>query len=579
MRRASFVLHLGTLGLLSCGGGGGPPPKTAAPLDALGPQPESAEWLFVTEGTRGGRRDECAVVATQIADEQSCKGSLCRHGAALAKDWLNVCQKLVSGGAEDVARQERAMSQRASSAALPCESQVAPILRHGCGDRDDCATFLQDWATQCSEWATPLVVRMLEVAATRKQGDAVKLDARGCGDMLAEVRAHAQCAQQFQCQDALPVLERYRERCLPAGKLPPLHAAITELAVRVGAGQTPPPMPVQPGGEPLEPTRTPLPLEDNSGAVLMICGARPSGGLEAYAAARQACQEDLLLARRFDTEGGSFVHLGRVPHLTAASYRRWFPALALAGEVGARYAASLPAYERALDSAIALSTQAGRSAPAVAAFLEATRANLDELIHSAAYDAALRAKDGQLVPLFRAVGEAKQRALRPELEPRRLVPALHRARTLVLADVTTEGNVSVGNSTAAASIPFDDMLPRSMAAYREAFEGRTALLARLKPSTRETERLASEVETTRARCGESIHAHESTSRTLLGCFFGVTQCQDTQVASLTVALEQSRRDAELAYPRAALAIASLPAAEQLQAWDRAKAAGCKPPWW
>lgn len=563
---------------LGCGGAAPPPPTEPASPTAKAAEPQSAEWLFVTDGVAGGRKGECAAVAAHVVEEASCKAALCAHGAALARDWLRVCKDIAPSQAAELEKQAEVLDKKSVVMAAPCEEQVRGVLRNGCGERESCTEFVQSWATRCAEWSTPLVVRMLEVAAERQSGERVKIDARSCTDLLGEVEKHALCEQQFVCQDALPSIDTFKSRCQAKGKLPSLQAAVTQLSIRVGATEKPEPMPIASSDEKLDPKSPLTSLEDGSGAVLMVCGKR-TRDIKAYLEARKTCDGEVVFARRFIGDSGPVVRVGSVAHPDDAGFHLRFPSLALAGEHHARYEASLVTFAKALDEAAMLVVQSGKDERAIRTLVGVVNANLDEIRNSADYEKALVARDTALVPLFRAVGAAKRKGFHLDLEERKLAPALRRAQKYLLADIGMDGRVKVGGSTPAGSITWDDMLPKAMAAYREALEPRLKLLPRMKAQQRELDRLSLVADGAASRCGQAIKTYEESERALLDCAFGVQQCDDARVLKLNAALDLARGAAETGYPETVLAIGSLVEEQRVGAWTAAKLAGCREPWW
>jgi len=532
----------------------------------------------VTDGVPGGRKGECAAVATRVAEESECKAALCSHGAALAQDWVRVCKDVMPDRVADIERLGEALRKKSVVMAAPCEEQVRGVLRSGCADRANCSEFVQSWATRCAEWSTPLVIRMLEIAAERQAGERVQIDARGCPELLGEVKKVALCEQQFACQDSLPTIETYRARCQAGGKPPSLAAAIVQLSIRVGATEKPEPLPVLPTEEKVTPETWPLVLEDGTGGVLTVCGKR-ARDLPGYLAARKACEEDVVFVRRFDGDAGPVVRVGRVPHPDDPTFHLRFPSLALAGEHHARYEIALVAFSKALSDATVLAVQSGGAEKAIRTLVGTVNANLDEIRNSADYETALTQRDSALIPLFRAVGDAKRKAFHLDLAESKLAPALRRAQKYLLADVGLDGKVRVGTSTPAGSIAWDDMLPRAMAAYREALEPRLKLLPRYKPIQSAMDKLSMAADGQASRCAQAIKAFETSEQSLIACAFGVEQCDEARVTKLEATLDQARGEAEVAYPNTVLAIGSLLEEQRVGAWTAAKMAGCREPWW
>lgn len=574
-RRSASICF--SIALLSCAAAD-PPPAAVAEPDSTSLEPESSEWIFVTDGVGGGRKGECGAVPKWLAGEERCKGSLCGHGAALGKDWMRLCKPVTPELVAEVEQGTGALAKKARAAPAPCESQIAPILRNGCGDRKDCGEYAQAWATRCAEWSTPLVVRILEIAVQRASGDRFKIDARGCKDMLGEVVKAATCDQQFKCQDLFPVIEDYRGHCVPEGKLPPMEAAIAELSIRVGAAQNPDPMPVMAPGPKLDPTLTPLPLEDGRGAVLMVCGKRVPD-VPAYLAARKECGEDVVVARVFEEGGAPVLRAGHLAHPSDKAFHEWFPSLVVEGEVSARFDAMLPGFVASLKQVEALAADSKQSRKPLQAFIKVLLDNQDAARNSKVFDAAFREHDQALVPLFRALGKEKKAVINDQLSPGRFAAAMRRADAYPLADVDAEGRVKLGNWSPASSVDLEDMLPKSMAAYREVLAPRFKNLAGMKPMPVETDRLSMAADGHSSRCGQAAKRYVETEQALLACLFAVTPCDEVKVTGLVKQLDQARRDEESFYTQSELAITSLPEGFRQGPRTAAEMGGCKEPWW
>jgi hypothetical protein len=157
---------------------------------------------------------------------------------------------------------------------------------------------------------------MLEVMVDRAGGERTRIDARSCADLLTEVAKAGACAQQFACQDGLPAIDTYRQRCVSAEHPLTPTAAVLELAVRGATGSASEPVAIAATGK-LDPALVPLTFEDGSGAVLMTCGKR-AGSVDAYLGLRKGCaDEDLVLARRFDGPKGPVLRVGRLAEVSS----------------------------------------------------------------------------------------------------------------------------------------------------------------------------------------------------------------------------------------------------------------------
>jgi len=575
--RTLICSSLGALVSLSCAA---PPPAADAPAVAAAasaPEPQSSEWLYATDGVPGGRKGECRAVVERLEKEASCKGALCSHGAALAKDWLRVCKSLTPELAGAVEERASQLAKSAAQQAAPCESEVERLLTQGC-DGEACGAKAQAWATRCSEWSTPLVVRMLEVRVERGGGERLRLDARGCPELLAQVRKAGACTQQFACQDGFPAIDTYRARCVAAGGAPSPTAGVLELAVRAGAAQSLEPLAIAETGK-LDPALVPLGFEDGSGAVVMTCGQRATS-VEAYLALRKSCADgELVLARRFDGPKGPVLRVGRLPHLGDAAFLTGFPSLRVEGEPRARYQAALPGFLAAVDQAARAASDPKRVTEATRAFVAALNDNIDAVRNSSAFETALKEKDATLVPLFAGIGEAKRKLFQGDLPTGKLAPGMQRGKSYPLADVDAQGRVRLGAVTVAASVELGDLFPKADAAYQERLSGRWKLLEKKRLGQNEANRLSQTADAEASRCGQAMKAVEGSEKSILDCAFGIEVCDEAKIVGAVQKSMQARKDAELAWPKATLALASLARDQRAGAEKAAELAGCREPWW
>lgn len=558
-----------------------PPPKVEVAPAATGPrvaEPRSAEWLYATEGVAGGRKGECRAVAEAVMNEAPCKGALCRHGAALSRDWLSLCKALVPERAVEVDAESMELSKKAGGPPAPCEQEASRLLSSGCDKGEECGAKVQAWATRCSEWSTPLVVRMLEVMVERGGGERTRIDSRGCPDLLREVVKATSCAQQFACQDVLPAVDQYRQRCISAQKPATLTAAVVELSVRAGTATPVEPLSIT-GAAKLDPSIVPLGLEDGAGAVVMLCGKRVQT-VDAYLELRKGCSDqELVIARRFEGPSGPLVRLGRLPYTNDAGFLLRYPSLRVEGEPRARYAAAAPAFVAALDQAAKLSAEPKHNAAAVKVFINALVEHQDAVRNSAEFETRLKEHDTALVPLLRELGDAKRRLLNPTLDLDKLGPALERAKRYPLADVDVEGRARLGALSPAAAFELDELLPKATAAYAEVLSGRMKMLTKSKMTERMLSKLSSAADAAASRCGQAMKGMETAERALIACAFGLETCDEATLAATTKELDRQRAAAEAAWPTAVVMLAGLPREMRIGAAKASEMAGCKEPWW
>lgn len=555
------------------------PPPAEAPVEkaASNVEPQSSEWLYATEGVPGGRKGECQSLAPRLEKESGCKGALCAHGAALAKDWLRVCKAVTPELESAVLRHAGELEKKAKAPPAPCEQDVERLLQSGCKG-EDCAEGAQAWATRCAEWSTPLVVRMLEVMVERGGGERTKIDGRGCAALLADVHKAGACAQQFACQDGIPAIETYRARCVSAARPISQTAAVLELAVRAGASPSVAPLPLAVNGK-LDPALVPLPLEDGSGAVLMTCGKRATS-VAAYLELRKSCSDgELVLARRFEGPKGAELRVGRLPFLGDAAFLTGFPSLRVEGEPKARYQAALPPFLASVDLAAKTAADPKQLPDALRILIAAIDKNIDAVRNSADFEDALKQRDAAMTSLFAGLGAAKRKVLHGDLSAGKLVPAMLRGKHHPLADVDAEGRARLGAVTAAASIELADFFPKADAAYQEALAGRWKLVEKKKVGAQESGRLALVADAEGSRCGQAMKAVEASEKALIACAFGIETCDEAKVVAAVQKAAEARRDAEASWPKSVLALASLSREQRIGAEKAVELAGCREPWW
>ncbi|MCC6214109.1 MAG: hypothetical protein IT376_04530 [Polyangiaceae bacterium] len=575
LAEAGLVSFLGAL--LSCGPPE-PPPRTprARARAAAPPQgPDSAEWLFATEGVRGGRVAECERVFEVLQGEASCKHALCRRAERLASDWLRACRQAPAEQSEQVRQLSVDAAERATTPATPCEEEVLELLRTGCPRKGSCQAIAQSWATRCGATeGTPLVLRMLEVAVERSRDGAgrVRLDPRSCDQLQGAVVEAARCTDTSACEAGLEAVATFEDRCGEAGAPPPLAIALARAKLRDGAGHDVPPTPVT--RAPLTGALAGLPLADGSGAVFRACDATPVNVGE-YVQARAACADGVVVvARVFGAGEEARLRLARIPHPGDEVFRARYSALAVGGEAELREQEAARALLRDLDAAIVAAPAAG-----AALVVEALARHAGALRRWEGARAALAARDGRLEPIFSELGRRKHAWLGPALRPNVRPAAIRRSLAHPLADLDAAARPALGAATAAAALPLARLTPRAMAAYLEQLERRSDEVERLAFPRRERAALEAALARHTAACAEALSSADATERRLLDCAFAVVECDEPTLAALGPSLDTERGRAEAERVSALLAASGLGGDTASDVESTLAAADCQEPWW
>jgi hypothetical protein len=509
-----------------------------------------------------------------VLAEKACKQALCAHGARLGADWLRVCKSLQPGDAAEIEQATNELKARASRAATACEGEGTELVRGACTQGEACIERAQVWATRCGSEATPLIMSMIEVRLERALGRNVQLDSRSCDTMFANVKKSASCTQQFQCADAIPLVEEFRERCHHGGAS--LEHAVAELAIFAGAERAAEPIALDPASR-LTQERHPLALADGTGAILSVCG-EPVRDLAGYLAKRKSCDgKAVTLVRRFGTEKGAEARFGRLPHPGDVLFRLRFPSLVVQGELRARDEGDLALFKRMLDELSRAPGDAGQKN--LAGLMKAMNLYLDGVQNSALFEQELKQRDESLAAVFRGIAKEKKGKIVDTLAAPRFFAAIHRAERLPLADITLDGRVVAGESTPAAILDLAGMLPKATAAYRAVLDPEFAHAQKLKPPTKSYSETLAKIATSAQSCMEAEVSYGSCEGDLLNCGFGVQACDEAALQTRTQTCDTARVRAERGYFDARLAIESLPEAFRKQGLDAFARSGCRAPWW
>ncbi len=552
--RALHVALVGWVGLSAACGAPEPTPQRewhAVPAEV---EPESVEWLYATDGFGGDRAAECRHVLEWVEGEKDCSNVLCRHGAKLAFDWVRTCQKKMPKDVARVKELTQTLERRSVLGSGRCEDDASSVVRDGCGERGACAEKLQKWGTRCGDAGTPLIRRMLELAARRAGETDFRLDARSCDDLANELRTAAGCEPGFACEDALPIVELHASRCDAEGTAPPPATVALRFALLAGAGQSPPPTAVAADEQPIDLGDGWVHLADGSGVVLTACGRRVKT-VDEYLGVRASCTPagEIVVARARRSKTGRELRAGRIALEDDRSFWRRYPSLAARGEADLRDQKWLAAFTAALDRAA--TTKPGPEA--TARLLEALIAYAHRLNRSEAFARAVTDRDEALIPVLREIGAAKRSAAKPTLRAVELVPFVSRAEQLVLADVNASGKVSLGATTPVSWMDLAALLPKAVAAYREELTKTVTMARKRKVAPEDLENHAVVAGEASARCGAATIQAESSELSLVDCAIGVETCEPEKLERETTLLDQAMREATESHAALVVAVASL----------------------
>jgi hypothetical protein len=565
----ALTLALGA-GLPACGGGAHPAAaQGAAPWSSV---PLTPEWTDVARPVAGDHSAECEAVYRALEAEQGCKGSLCEHGASLAREWLLRCEEVSRGRTTAVTALADTFERRAAQAPTVCGRRATSILRDQCSEPAACRPLVERWAASCAaSEATPLVLRKLERAVERAEGaPGFTIDARSCSDLFAEVVRVARCESRRQCEDALQPVEAFAARCLVASEPVSWPVAISLLSVEAGAGRQPPAIPLSPADAERGPDG-PLALGEERGVLLRVCGEPVTTGKQVVQARRDCREGELTYARVFEGPGGPVVRVGALRFDDDASFSRRFPSIHVAAEEDARAELALPDLQRELEAA-ASQVKRGAAYEAWRTLARALVVHGDVLEHPRV-SAALSRRDEELAPALRELGRAKVAAARRAGPGVDLAAFAQRAHASVLADVREEGIVEIG-ARGAPPVDLAPSMPRSVAAYRDAVSDMGAVLEQAHVREMDPEAAASAAREEIARCGAAAAQAKAAEEQLVRCAFGLDACEAEKVAARTAELDRAREALRLAALRVDSLVAGPAQGAAASIGAAQRAAGC-----
>ncbi len=560
------------------GGCGAEPPRQAnagsdVNIDEDVPEAQNAEWLYAIKGVNvSSLHSECEAVHEAMKNESKCLGETCLYASRLGEDWIRRCGKSEKATLDEVSALTREFNEKKKGDRVPCMQEIAQILSKGCSETPNCSEVAQEWTTRCSGVVnSPLVVRILEARVEQNAGaGGVKLDKRNCKQLSAGMLEATNCAQRFQCEDAVPIADTYRKRCLAGPNLPTLNEGLAELSVRFGAGQTPESIPITPQSPEFAAKDFTLPLADNSGIVALVCGERATD-LQSYLGLRRECSDgQVVILQRQPGRAKSAIRVGRVPHASDDAFAQTYPGLMVRGEHEARVRASLERLAPELEAA----SQKATAAEATAALIKA----LDKEafgVRSAENGAPnLSDLDGKLVILFRSIALAKIDAAKVLFKPPEYAAFIRRSTKRPLADVASDGHVSVGATNTAAAFDLEKVLPQAITAYKTELAVFTQRVQKKAQTATQVSSLVEQVAQAASSCVTAEGKVRESEGALLECYFGAA-CDPEVLTDLQKELDAARAETQSSLSRLVLSRDSLDPGAELPA----HAARCERPWW
>jgi hypothetical protein len=555
------------------------------PKDNLPPEDEwsrispSKEWLYATSEFSGPHKAECDHVLGWVKGEEACRATLCEHGRDLAAEWIKRCTAFEETAIVDSARKVQAdLAARAGEAATDCGTRLEAIVRDGCGSAASCLTTGQRWATRCAKSeGTPLTLRILQKAIERRQeqgAEPVQLDPRTCDDIQKDVLEAAKCKDRFVCQEAIPRVELYRERCESDGERPTIVTAVAELTVLVGGGKPPEAVVTRSGSPALGLADAPVSLADGSGGVIYMCEERASD-MARYLGSRKSCQGGkMVVARAFPTSRGVEVHAGALDFPDDASFSARYPTVVAFGELDHRDKEAAAGLAADLDKAAGLA-RSGSAVEAVRLVTKAVATHALSIRRSRVAKEALTRHDDALVPVLKEIAKAKLAAGKGfKVAPTDAVGLFARAQTRAFADLSPEGSVQISAPGRGFSFDTASLLPHAMEAY-------LGVLKAARPPKLNAKAVAAEKSRGLAAaqaCGGAEKKLQDSKKSLVSCNFGLEACDEAKHAALAKAVDEARLSAETAFHE--LDAARSAAGDEGSAITHAAdSAGCREPWW
>ncbi|APR75359.1 cell wall surface anchor family protein [Minicystis rosea] len=482
-----------------------------------------------------GKTAQCAAAGKALQAEKSCVGSLCAHGASLAKEWSKYC------GEEDGALASQ-LAERAQKAPSECGAKAQAVLDKGCPNDATCEITASRWAARCAKSdGSPLILGLLgRTVAKRAALSDFTIDARSCDDLRADMRRGVTCARAA-CPAALKTAQAYRSRCGGSSELPEPADALAEAAINAASGQTVAPTLIRPNPPKLTPAdNMPAMLHDRWGIYASVCGERPAD-MKSFVAARRACENGkVVIVRYFVNASKDFeVRGGTLDSPDDETFSRRFPSLRAVGELEARDDAAKQALAAELPKIAELAKERTKAADAARALVQLANQHGAALERSASVRSAFAAVDEALAPALAEIGKAKLTAAKRALAAE-LAGLAARAPTRPFADLNDNGAVAIGAPSAASRLDGASLFPKAMAAYTAALDDLATQAKRKPMSTGDARDLKSNAVDAAKSCATTAKRAQANERDLVGCAFTMNTCAPSKIDTLMKMLDEDR---------------------------------------
>lgn len=538
---------------------------------------DSVEWLYVADESTPPEK-QCGVTLKAVQGEESCRGPLCVHAVRLSQDWLRGCSKHLPDGVPQVKGIVKKIGEQPSVGIRPCDQEGSALLEKGCKTEEGCQEQIQKWVTRCGgEVGSPLVARMIQVSAAQKLGKArLRVDSRSCDALAEPVRKGANCSLGTPCAKPLDAADLLRKRCTDVGIPVSVSDAVAIQSITAGAGQFGGPVPVK--GEPKSITDrdAKLPLSDGSGAILMLCDRRTLS-VSQYLDVRRSCTEgDMLLAILDRGSEPPTVRMAKLDYFGDDDMLSRAPSLKVDGEAPIRERKTESALRRELTEAGTLGKRDVKAG--LVKLIEVLTKYRRVIRNSESGSSALQSRDRLLVTLFLELGKLKSKKATARLSGNRFVTYIRRSTVLALSDVTPEGEVEIRASNPASSFDLRAHLPKAMAAYTDALEAKIKAADKKRYPASVVSVFLGKAADHATTCADAQTSLLKSENMEILCAARMEKCADSEILRDS-AREKAQTDAEAAYTKIWMNLASVPEDQRKTALKAAANAGCRAPWW
>lgn len=531
-------------------------------LEPQGPHHDySLTWVYAVGEVDAPSANDCKKALQFVEAESDCVGAACKYANDLVMDFEFACKKRsTSDELQRVKALNVTLAARASQSPTECTRQIHEWLSQGCGADGACAPVVQQWATNCAEQTqSPLARHLLErlVENSFQESRRVKLDVRSCADLGKELGAAAECNKPFDCEDALPRVDVYLERCANGQrKALPLAQAALISHIRLVAAKPVSPLALTDTKSKMVSLPGALNLAEGIGAMVRVCGEAVTD-LPSYLAQRKACDKgEIELLTLVKGAEGARLELQKRWHESDASFSAAHPKLLVEGEADARGQQAIEGFTSTFG---ALPVRAADDfEKAFEQTNEAYAALPPRLRQSERLYQALAAHDAALVTMFGLIGEQKVAVAKKGLRDSDLLGLFHRANRYVFSDITRGGSVDPGKSSELSELALEQVLPKAFSAYRANIKKLNAMIAKrhIKPTVDPTSIEAERADYTKACSVASDRIHAAHEK-LESCFISADACSADERHQRASMVRDARNELGAARVREILFLAPL----------------------